>query len=106
MNKYQFVVTYIVDGDTVEGDLICQDLGIVFPKQRLRFMWCNTPEREQEGYQEAKDFTASYLSEKTVTLGVYKKDAFGRWLTDVYISEDETLNQLLLKEGLAVPFKD
>ena len=105
MNSYKMKITYIVDGDTVEADLICEDLGIVFPKQRFRFMWCNTPERKQEGYQEAKDYTAFHLQDRTVPISIYKKDAFGRWLTDVYVNEKETLNQLLLKNDYAVPFK-
>lgn len=104
MNKYSMKVSDIVDGDTVKGDLIAEDLGIIFPAQKFRFIWVNTPERNQPGYYDAKEFTAQHLQDKTVPISLYSRDSFGRWLVAVHISEEITLNEMLLKEGLAVPF--
>lgn len=105
MNTYKMRMIKDTDGDTVHGDLICEDLGIIFPEQRFRFMYVNTPEKKHEGYEEANAFTSEHLKVgETYDIQVYKKDAFGRWLTVIYIAEGVSINELLLKNGLAVPY--
>lgn len=105
MNKYALRIEGITDGDTVKGQLVASDLGIIFPEQKFRLMYVNTPERKMPNYREATQFTAEHLIiGELYDIQIYKKDAFGRWLTVIYISEGVSINELLLKEGLAVPF--
>jgi micrococcal nuclease len=105
MNKYAVRIEGITDGDTVKGQLIASDLGIIFPEQKFRLMYVNTPERSQPNYKEATQFTAEHLLLGQIyNIEIYKKDAFGRWLTVIYIKEGVSINELLLKNGLAVPY--
>jgi micrococcal nuclease len=89
---------YIVDGDTLDVDI---DVGFDFKTtQRLRLLGIDTPERNQSGYDEAKQFLAEKCLNKPLQITTYKKDVFGRWLSVIF-QEAENINELLLKKGLA-----
>jgi micrococcal nuclease len=107
-NTYKMEVMRTIDGDTCVGNLWADDLGIVFPNQKFRFLGVNTPEKKHTGYYEATEFTAQVCDGKTLMIDLHGKDAFGRWLVDVYYQEDNEmkwLNQELLKNKLAVVYK-
>lgn len=96
-----------VDGDTVYLNV---DLGYnIWSLQEFRLARVNTPERGQPGFAEA---TARVNQLAPVgaelTIDCLGKDKYGRWLAEVYIpgpSSPATVNQMLLNEGLAVPYK-
>jgi micrococcal nuclease len=95
------ICTYVVDGDTLDVSI---DAGFdFFTNQRLRLLGIDTPERNEKGYQEAKDFLKSMCLKKEIQITTYKKDAFGRWLSVVHV-QGENVNELLLKNGLAKPY--
>jgi micrococcal nuclease len=107
-NTYKVDVTRTVDGDTIYGHLRLEDFDIVILNQKFRFLGVNTPEKKQAGYYEATEFTAQVCDGKTLEIDLHGKDAFGRWLVDVYYKDGDvtkSLNQELLKNKLAVVYK-
>lgn len=84
---------YVVDGDTINVEGI----------GRIRLSGVDTPERDEVGYQEAKDFTGSLCSGKTVYLNMDDSkhyDKYGRTLAVVYAG-DTNVNAELLKRRYA-----
>jgi micrococcal nuclease len=103
--QYHATVTGVIDGDTFEANV---DLGmnVNMAGQRFRLIGVDTPERHEEGYNEATAFTKEAIEGKTVLIVSHGKDVFGRWLVDVfYDNQDKTLNETLLEKGLAVAYK-
>ncbi|MGE7191758.1 thermonuclease family protein [Lysinibacillus fusiformis] len=96
------VCTNVVDGDTLDVSI---DVGFDFQtSQRLRLYGFNTPERNEPGYLEAKQFVLDTCYLKPVQITTYKKDSFGRWISIVYV-DGQNLNEWLLSEGLAEVYK-
>ena len=106
-------VDRVVDGDTV--DLII-DLGFsIFTNQRIRIADINTPEL-RGGTDETKNkarIAKARVEELLSTGDIYiktKKDKtgkYGRYLGYIYVSKDNTdinVGEVLLNEGLAVPY--
>lgn len=92
------LITNIVDGDTVDARV---DLGFnVFTNHRLRLLLVDTPERGEEGYKEATDYTKDNLLGKEVLIRSYKSDNWNRYLADIWI-DGRYFNQELLDKGLA-----
>ena len=84
---------HVVDGDTIDVDNV----------GRIRFVGINTPERDQYGYQEAKDFVKKACLGKEVYLDIDDAkhyDKYGRVLAVVYIN-GTNINAALLKGGYA-----
>ena len=84
---------HVVDGDTIDVDNV----------GRIRFVGINTPERDQQGYQEAKDFVKKACLGKKVYLDIDDAkhyDKYGRVLAVVYVN-DININAALLKGGYA-----
>lgn len=105
MNKYRVRCLRVIDGDTFEGDLMLEPFGIVLKNQRFRLLGIDTPERGEPLYREARDMTAKLIEKKNVSVIVQDKDSFGRWLSEVTLyGRDESLNEILLKEGLAAVY--
>lgn len=108
VNTYKVEVTKTVDGDTIYGNLLLEDFDMVIRNQKFRFLGVNTPEKKQAGYYEATEFTAQVCEGNTLMIDLHGKDAFGRWLVDVYYETAEGLkwlNQELIKNKLAVAYK-
>ena len=83
----------VVDGDTiwVEG------VG------KIRLVGINTPEKNEEGFNEARNFVVENCLDKTVYLDIdneRNKDKYNRTLAIVY-SEDMNINKVLLEKKLA-----
>ena len=99
---YRVKCTRVKDGDTFVGDITFGVFGMSLHDQVFRLYGVDTPERKQDLYFEATEFTAQHIEEKELIVFIYGKDSFGRWLVDVYIDGvHETLNSILLSEGLA-----
>ena len=84
---------HVVDGDTIDVDNV----------GRIRFVGINTPERNQQGYQEAKDFVKKACLGKKVYLDIDDTkhyDKYGRVLAVVYVN-GININAALLKGGYA-----
>lgn len=94
-----------VDGDTVDIDV---DLGFkVWSEQRFRLARINTPEKKMPGYQEAIN-RANALAPvgSSVVVECLGYDRYGRWIAEVINNQSMNVNQILLNEGLAVPYMD
>jgi len=119
MYEYKAEIIRVIDADTLE---VLIDLGLgVFKKERVRLARIDAPEihgvkKESLEYVEGMKSTEFVIdwSTKTDSKVILKtikdrKGGFGRYLVEVYgtLSEckDVNLNDLLLKEGLAVLYK-
>lgn len=94
-----------IDGDTVEALI---DLGYhTLVKHHIRLSHVNTPEKGQQGWKEATDFTTQTLVGKEVSIVSTKDDKYGRVLAEIYIEIDGQevyFNGELLSKGLAKPY--
>lgn len=104
----QTVLVRAVDGDSIWANVDMLRLGqkALTMSWEIRLTICNTPEKGQPGYQEAKDFTSQF-SGQTVRIVIAKFEKYGRLLADVYVTykgEIRSLSELLIKEGYAVPY--
>ncbi len=91
------VVKHVVDGDTV--DVSFDIYGI----QRIRLVGVNTPERGEEGYEEAKAFVNRTCLWEEVKLDVDDREQYDRYyriLAVVYLN-NTNVNEKLLREGYA-----
>ena len=109
MNEYKAYLHHVVDGDTVDLNI---DLGFgIFTRQRIRLASVDTPERGEEGYNEAKEYVKDWFNDPSrdgaCLVGTEKKGKFGRWLGWIYDDPFliESLNSDLLLEGLAEEYR-
>ena len=108
MYDYRCVVRRVVDGDTIDVNI---DLGFdMWLHERIRLYGVNTP--EIRGKQKAEGLiSAARVREllpensKAVIQTFYdKRGKFGRVVADFVFEDGQTLSQILLDEGLAVPY--
>ena len=93
-NEFQAIVTHIIDGDTVKVRLKNKKSIII----HLDAIDC--PERDQPPYGiRASQLTKALVQDQLVTIQVYYH--YGKWLNDVILEGDRSLNQELVKAGLA-----
>lgn len=109
-NTYNFKITRIIDGDTVEFEakFLLPELG---NKLKLRILGVDTPEKgkrakcnkEEQSSLKAKLFVEQEISNgKIVLITIKKWDKFGgRVLGDVII-DNKLLSNSLIKKGYAV----
>jgi micrococcal nuclease len=105
------IVTKVVDGDTVYGDV---DLGfnIGYKKMEFRLSGINTPETKgttREAGLTSKMFVEDTIAGKEVIIVTKKdrKEKYGRYLAEVFFlvgAEWISLNKTLIAKGLAVEF--
>lgn len=99
MYTYNARIYNVVDGDTVDATI---DLGFKMTvKLRLRLEGINTPERGQNGYDEAKAFVADKVYGKDVLIKTFKISKFGYYLADIVLPDNQVLNEMLVDNGLA-----
>jgi micrococcal nuclease len=72
-------------------------------RENVRLFGIDCPEDSQAFGQKAKRFTASRVLGKTVSGEVACRDRFGRIEAHVALKDDETLNEALIRSGLAWP---
>ena len=88
-------VVAVADGDTftllVNGSR----------QQKIRLHGIDCPEKKQDFGQVAKDFTSKQVFGKTITVKPTDIDRYGRTIAIVLLPDQISLNELLLKNGLA-----
>jgi micrococcal nuclease len=92
--KFDAIVIGIVDGDT----LAVEHAGSI---RKIRLCGIDSPEKSQEFGAQAKDFTASLTSGRTVRIETEKNDRYGRALAEVFLHDGRNLNDLILSNGYA-----
>jgi endonuclease YncB( thermonuclease family) len=106
MYEYKAYVERVVDGDTVD---LAIDLGFhTYVIKRVRLININAPERFTEEGKLAKAFVESVLAvgmEVVVKTKLDSNDKYGRVLGEIFIDKDFSLNEMLLMNGLASPYK-
>lgn len=86
-------VVHIVDGDTI-------DVIINAKKERVRLLYINTPERGQEGYEEANEAMRDLVMGKMVRLESEGRDRgrYDRLLRHVFL-DGELINVKMIELG-------
>lgn len=100
MYEYKAKVTRVIDGDT----MICEvDLGFsITVTERIRLRGINTPEvrgNQKKRGLEVKEIVRSIIEGKEITLQVYKKGKYGRFIADIII-DDANLSDYLIENEL------
>lgn len=90
-------VVRVADGDTITL------LDSLNQQHSIRLHGIDCPERTQDYFQVAKDFTGQFCANKLVRADVYSYDQYKRAIARVYVDSTE-LNYALLKTGLAWHF--
>jgi len=90
-------VLWVVDGDTIQVDMGGR-------KEMVRFLYINTPERRQHGYEEATAALTTLIAGRAVTLefegpGRARRDKYGRLLAYVRAG-DLNLNLEMVRQGM------
>lgn len=89
---YKAKCTNVIDGDTIDVKI---DLGFkTYSERRVRLLNVDTPERGQENYKEATQFTTDAVLGKEILIQTYKSDVFGRYLANVFYLENEEYRSL------------
>jgi endonuclease YncB( thermonuclease family) len=105
MYEYKAYVERVVDGDTVDLTI---DLGFhTYVVKRVRLSRINAPERFTEEGKLAKAFVENALAvgmEVVVQTQLDSKDKYGRILGEIFIDKHFSLNEMMLMNGLAVPY--
>lgn len=87
-------ITRIIDGDTIEVNLS----GNI---EKIRLLGINTPEKNREGYKEAKDFLSDFTGrEIELVFTLEDLDKYGRKLRYIFY-EERFINKEILENGLA-----
>ncbi len=96
-------VVSVTDGDTI----VVNSQGI---EARVRLIGIDCPETEKRGKngeylaEEAKEYVSKLLEGKNVRLefDFEEEDHYGRWLCYVYTEDGKMVNEMILREGLAL----
>ncbi len=99
MYEYYTKIDKVVDGDTVD---VFIDLGFsVWHKERIRIAGIDTAEKNTPLGKDLKAYMKELLEGKMVRLQVSKPDKYGRYLGEIWLGSDESINKQLIKHGLA-----
>lgn len=85
--------TYIVDGDTL-------DVG----KTRIRLWGINTPERGEQGYQDAKDYLKKLTQNAELRCKIFYYDKWKRTVASCEI-EGQDIGRIMVLSGMAIDYK-
>jgi micrococcal nuclease len=99
-NRNLCFATYVVK--VIDGDTIETENGVI------RLSLVNAPGKNEEGFEEAKEFVKSFCLNKKVFVDIddlQVKDVYGRWVAKVYCNRIN-LNEKLVENGLAKINKD
>jgi len=108
---YSIDVVHCYDGDTCTAT-IDLGMGVKMHNQKLRLCDINAPEIRNPQTRakgiKARDYLNTILgvgvARGSVKALIHGKGKFGRWLADLYV-DGKSVNSLLLKGGLAKPYK-
>ena len=99
MYEYYTEITKVVDGDTVD---VFIDLGFkVWHKERIRLAGVDTAEKNTPFGKALKNYMKELLEGKTIRLLVSKPDKYGRYLGEIFLNSNESINSQLIKYNLA-----
>lgn len=99
MYVYYTKVEKVIDGDTID---VFIDLGFnIWHKQRIRLAGIDTAERNTPFGKITKQFLSKHLENKLVKIEVFKPDKYGRYLGIIYLDSEESINDQLIKQGIA-----
>jgi micrococcal nuclease len=84
----------IIDGDTFEG--ICE--GTTY---RIRLHGIDAPERGQAFYKRSKEVLGEFCKGGPLRVELVNKDVYGRWVGKVYDRRDQSINAMMVSEGMA-----
>lgn len=99
MYEYYTKIDKVVDGDTVD---VFIDLGFsVWHKERIRIAGIDTAEKNTPLGKALKAYMKELLEGKMVRLRVSKPDKYGRYLGEIWLGSDESINNQLIRHGLA-----
>lgn len=102
MYTYYTKIDKVIDGDTCD---VFIDLGFsVWHKERIRLAGIDTAEKNTPLGKALKEFLIKNLESKLVKLEVSKPDKYGRYLGKVYLNSEESINDQLIRNGLAKPY--
>jgi endonuclease YncB( thermonuclease family) len=117
VSRKPFKVTRVVDGDTLEGAIkdtlrltfstIGTIVADVWLPDVIRLQDIDTPEKKTDDGQRALYFVGKWIEDHEENIELEytgKREKYGRLLGVVYAG-DETLQQALLDNYLAVPYK-
>lgn len=103
-------VVNVVDGDTLDAVV---DLGFdhITTRKRFRILDIDCPEvrgAEREEGLKVKQYVEELLKDKQVYIQSFRKDSFGRWLSDLYFYDEDGTEvnyaEHLLELGYAKPY--
>lgn len=101
---YKAKCTNVIDGDTIDVRI---DYGFnTYADKRLRLLNVDTPERGQHLYTEAKQFVIERIFDIDIFVQTYKSDGFGRYLANVFYTDEDklvNLNKELHENNLIKP---
>ena len=95
--SYVVRVTRVFDGDSFEA---LYDNKVPVGKG-VRLFGVDAPEKGQPYYLIARDFTSKLIYQKNVTIIPRDTDKYGRVVADVILPDGRSLNEELVKAGLA-----
>ena len=117
MYTYRASLVRVVDGDTVDLDV---DLGF-YMTARIRFRLADIDAPEVRGAEKAAGKASkAYLQElldevedseiQYLAISTSKADSFGRWLATLWVVDDDageawSINQRMIEDGYAEPYK-
>ena len=84
---------FVVDGDTIKGNLDSKRITI-------RLVEIDAPEMDQPFGVESKRFLEKLIENKKVTLIAEGKDRYGRTLGELFVNKDN-INEKMVKSGFA-----
>lgn len=88
-------VIHVKDGDTFV--LLLKNNSQI----TIRLAYIDCPEKGQDYYQKAKDFTKQMIAGSTITCQILKKEKYQRYLAVAFLPDSSQLNELLVRNGLA-----
>jgi micrococcal nuclease len=110
MYEYKAKVLDVHDGDTITAMV---DLGFhIQIEVKVRFFGINAPELKGDTKNKAlisKNRVIDLILNKDIIIKTHKdkQEKYGRWLGDIYLPNTTiSINQILINEGLAIPFMD
>ncbi|MBR9701724.1 hypothetical protein GOV13_02270 [Candidatus Pacearchaeota archaeon] len=88
-----FLVTYVVDGDTLE----------IENGERVRLICIDTPEKGEDGYKDAKEYLEDLVLDEKVRLekDVSERGKYGRLVRYIYLEDGTFVNEKMVKKGYA-----
>ncbi|MBS83224.1 MAG: nuclease [Gammaproteobacteria bacterium] len=100
--EYKAKVIKVIDGDTIV-------VNHGYSRIKIRLLYIDAPELDQEHGVDSKKFLYSLLNNKIVTINTEKKDRYQRQLSEIYIYENQIpvfINAKMIKSGNAWVYKN